>query len=496
MNSRKRFRVSVVGVRWFSLLLLGAILALNPSFNSSCSAQDPENPIENDLLPPGESNAASEAEKIVNALFKEISDLTPGGTNDKSLRAGITEAIQTFLAGDGVKANEQFDVLHEKFPLLPPSAFLMASLYYSTGNAQEANRRLEEAAETDPELPSIYNAFGRIAISQNRMTDALVLLEKSQAVADAGTFSEVEMAFFQKNHEDAMADLMLIRNDFGSARKYLESLIAKYPNMTKTIYRLAQLDFRQGNTDAALKQLENFKRFSPGARVPELMIASMLVQGDKEKEAGAWVDKALAKYPNDNKVLLEYVDWMIAHENFEAVDKILASNGEKISNLPAVVMLKGKMAFARQQYEEAESFFSELRATEPSNIEVSTMLAIAMAERNDPGKLEKAVQMATQNMQLQQQNAIVMAVLGYLLLKQEKVQLAGEWLNRASASGNVPPETAFYIASFLQKQGDKVRATELVNSALSNKGLFLYRLPAQQLQKELASTPQNEPSNK
>ncbi len=423
----------------------------------------------------------------IDTLVGEVDLLTPGGiSNDAKLKEGVTSAVRAFIDGDAAGTYEQLERLRLAHSKLPPTSLVIAALHFTTGNVAEGARQLEDAANASPNLPKIYNAFARIAISQGRKTDARVLLEKSQTLIKENKWSAEDLAYFEKMHADAMADLLILRDDFGSAREFLEALLKNDPNMSKSIMRLAQIDFRQGKIEDCLKRLEEFRRLTPDSRVPELMLATLLAQTGDESSAENWVVKALEKYPAEQPVVLEYLDWMVAHENFEKADELLQRMEVKIGSLPAVLMLKGKMAFARQEYEQAEKLFSTLRTSEPTNAEVSTMLALSMAELNDPEKLQKAMEIAGQNVQLQPRNPTIMAVLGYLFLKSNNLPAAGEWLNRSTQSGTIAAESAFYIAEFLNKQGDKARALELVNTSLENRGLFLYRQPALQLKKQLS----------
>lgn len=432
-------------------------------------------------------DVAAGREEVEQALVNEIRELTPGGiATEGKLRDGVAAAVRAFLDNDPQGMLEQMDRLKGDFPELPPSSLALAALYFTTGNGNEGMWRLEEAANVAPTLPSIYNAFARVAISQGRLTDARVLLEKNDAMIQQGKWSKVQQDYFVNMHADAMADLLLARNDFGSARRYLTELLSRQPEMSKSVMRLAQIDFREKKLDDCLKRLEEFQKLNPDSRVPELMMATMLVQAGQEPEAEAWVQKALQKYPKNQAVLVEFVDWMVAHEKFDEAAAVLEQSETMIGSLPAIMMLKGKMAFAQGKYAEAEALFSTLRSSEPSNVEVATMLAIAMAEVNDPEKLGKAVEIAAQNAQLQPRNATTAAVLGYLLLKQKNLSGAGEWLNRSTQSGVISPEAAFYIAKFLSAQGDAARAVELVNNALSNPGLFLYRRQALELKQQLS----------
>lgn len=423
---------------------------------------------------------------LSDGLLSEIHDLTPGGIRGAGeLETGCQAAVRAFIDGDANGALEQFDRLRQKHPQLPPAALLLAGLFYSVGNAQQGSRWLEDAANANPDLPTIYNAFARLAIAQGRKTDARVLLEKSQSVLSGGTWSPTETEFFTKMYHDCMADLMLLRSDYADARRYLELLLQADPAMGKAVMRLAQVDFRQKKFSEALQRLEEFRKLAPESRVPELMLASMHAEDGQESEAANWVQKAFERYPEDNNVVLEYVDWMVAHEDFAAALGAIQKNESRVGMLPAVLMFRGKIAFAQMQYSQAEEYFSRVRASEPTNVEVSTMLAISMAEQNDADKLNKALEIAKQNVQLQPQNPVTASVLGWVLFKQNNLAGAGEWLNRAAQGGRLPPESAYYIAKFLMQQGAREQALEFTNNALKTSGLFLYRQPAEALQKEL-----------
>jgi hypothetical protein len=81
-----------------------------------------------------------------------------------------------------------------------------------------------------------------------------------------------------------------------------------------------------------------------------------------------------------------------------------------------------------------------------------------------------------------------MAVLANLTAKQNNMQAAGELLNRASAGGNISPDTAYFIARYLSANGDPAQALQVLKPAIDFKGLFLYRQPANRLFKELSAS--------
>ncbi|MEQ1904690.1 MAG: tetratricopeptide repeat protein [Pirellulaceae bacterium] len=433
---------------------------------------------------------AAQREAVIATFVKEINDLTPGGIEkDKDLKEAVKTAAGVFIE-DPTSALEQLERLRKAYPVLPPGSLLVAALHYSAGNRTEGQRQLEDAANSHPNLPTIYNAFARLAIADGRRTDAVVLLEKSRNLIDSGSYSKEETDFYDMIYRDAMADLMLLRNDFGKAREFLESLIASAPTVAKNYMRLAQVDFRQEKIDECLKHLEEFRKIVPETRVPELMLATLYSQVGLDTQSKVWVEKALAKYPGEKAVVIEYVDWMVAHERFDEASASLEKSKDLLAGLPGVLMLKGKIAFAQQKFEDAEKIFAEVRTSEPSNVEVSTMLAISMAELGDKDKLEKAVEIAKQNAQLQQQNPVTLSVLGWVLFKQNNLQAAGDILNRATqlSQGQLAPESMYYIAKFLEARGQKEQALQFVTRSLDSTSLFLYRKAALELKQQLAPT--------
>lgn len=426
-------------------------------------------------------------------LLKEIGDLIPGGLGSGTSREEAAKAAVKAFLDDPEKTVDELEKVKATGSEVPPPSLLIAAMYYSIGNRVDGQRYLEDAAMQAPNLPTIYNAFARLAIADGRRTDAQVLMEKARSLIDAKTWSDEEAKFFELIYRDAMADLRMMQNEYGKVRELLESLVATHPELPKNYMRLAQIDFRQDRIEECLKNLQQFRRLTPDTRVPELLLATMFAQAGMDKQSEEWVSKALAQYSGEKSVVIEYVDWMVAHEKFERALEAIEKNRTLLADSPAVSMLEGKVAFAQERFADAEKIFSAVRVMEPTNIEVSTMLAISMAELGDRQKLEKALEIARQNAQLQSQNPVAMSVLGWLFFKQNNLQGAGEAFNRAVQLGQLPAEASFYIAKFVEARGQKDDALQLVESALMSRGLFLYRKQAEQLRAKLAPADQLAP---
>ncbi len=482
-------------------LALGTVTGQVPKTDTPPAANNPpaNNPPAGDPATGGQSissatgesgslnNTGPEREKAIEFLINEIENLTPGkfaeGTNQ---RETVSEAVKAFADQDLVKTRELLEKFGSENPNASPVGLMMAALMYAAGNPTEGSRLLEDAAVLNADLPTIYNALARLALAQRRMTDALVLLEKTDELIQQGTWNDVQKKFFVAAYRDATADLMLQRRDYGKAREILNQLQADVPDSPRVLMRLAEVDFFQQKLEDCLATLEKFRRVEPAARVPEFMLASFFAQNGDLTSAENWVEKAFAKYPGDPNVIAEYADYMVSRERFDkanaALERVPAADAEK---LPGIRLLSGKISFAQGDYLAAEAVFEKLHDMLPDNFEITNLWAMALAESGQADKVALALQVAQQNVQAQPQNPVAVAILGWVYLKQSNFEQAQVWLARAAQARNVTPEVGYFFARYLQIRGEKQQALDIITGALKHQGLFLYRSKARLLEKEL-----------
>ena len=435
-----------------------------------------------------EGDAAANRKAVIDRLVGEIANLTPGNLKEPiELRAGVEASIGLLLDNKLDEARKSMEALTIQYPDLPPVDLQLAAIFFATNNAAEGGKLLEDAATVYPELPTVYNAFARIAIAQQRKTDALALLEKSKQVIASKTWSEQQKSHFELSYLDAMADLMIIRRDFGNARMYLDQVTSRRPDDSRNVMRLAEVDFAQEKIDQCLQRLVELRKLVPESRVPELLMATLYSANGKLPEADVWVEKARRAYGENTDVLIEFAAWMVNRERFEDAESALKKVDELKPDMLETKLLRGKIAFASKEYTTAEDLFGGLRVLEPGNAEIANLWAMSLAESPGSSKLAKALEVAGQNAQLQPQNPVPMAILGWVFFKQNNLPKSQEWMERAAQSRNLTPEVAFYFAKLLHQLGDSNRALQLTTGALQQPGLFLYRTTAQEFRKELLS---------
>lgn len=465
-----------------------AVPAVPPAVSQQPAGAVPADPAAGD----GSQLLPADRLRAIDFLTNEMVQLTPGRLEgNPGLKAEFDAAATALVDSLPEQAREKLEAAAAANPNLPPVDLLLAAMYFAGGNPPQGQVLLEKTAIEHADYPMVYIAFARLALAQQRRTDARVLLEKALETASAGTWSESQSLHFGNSRLDALADLLFLDEKFPEARQTLTTLLERDPSSSRSHLRLAEVAFREKNTEESLKHLKQYCSMEKDARVPELLLATFFQRGGDNEEAAKWVEAAYVQHPDRIPVLTEYAAFQINLENFTAASRALAKVEELAGTMPVSVLLKGKMAFAQQAYEVAESRFAELNKLDPSNAEVANLWCMALAESSAADKLSLALEKAQQNLQAQPQNGFAATVLGWVYFRQKNYEQANVWFSRAAQTRNLPPEAAYYFARFLQHVGQTDKALELINEALQSKNLFLYRNSAITLKGELTAASQS-----
>lgn len=441
---------------------------------------------------PGAEGAAAglpeNRQRAIDALVGELKELTPVDVDSNQALKDLYQGAAAALVDTNAQAAlDKLEAAAPRFADMPPPELLVSAMLFTGGNPAAGLGFLEKAALRYPGHPQVYVSFARVALSQQRRTDARVLLEKARSVASAGSWTPAQQRQFDEMLLDTESDVLLLDEKWDAARESLEKLLSVERLRDRTELRLAQLCFRQDRLEECLKHLAEYVRLTPESPIPELMLAGFFQQSGKQDQAGEWVEKALERNPENISVLTEYAAWKVTQEKFDQANEALGRIERLAGPTPRAVLLKGKIAFAQQAYELAESRFAELQKLEPNNPEIANLRTMALAECASAEKLALALETAQKNVQAQPQNPFAAAILGWVYFRQRNMEQAGLWFDRSARNSNLPPEAAYYFARFLKEAGQKDKALELIDTALQAPGLFLYRNAAIALRGELGA---------
>lgn len=365
---------------------------------------------------------------------------------------------------------------------------MLASLSYAIQDPKSGLLLLERAAVEHPDYPGVYSALARLAINQGRISDALALLEKCERINQTASLADFVREHYDRQLLDGFADVAMRQERYDDARKYLEKLRAVTPENAKVLMVSAELEFRQENIEKSQEYLQLLKSKFPATRPPESILATWYQRTGDSANAEKWIREAASNYADDPQVQLEFASWAVNQEDFPTASSAIVKAEKKAGENPFSQNLKGKIAFCKQSYGAAEAHFRAIAQQQPNNFDAVNMYALSLIESKDPKKRELAREIAMRNFRALPDNIVAQAALGYIELKLGETEQAKAILTRAARTPGTAPEIDFFLASLLVTMGEKQQAKLVIDSALKQTGLFLYRSASQQLLNELSKT--------
>ena len=122
----------------------------------------------------------SNGNKIFGSVLKELMRMIPGDIDPgSSLDASLREVVELFSSRKLKEAQAALEKLEAANNRIPPTKLMLAAMAYAVGDSISGKRLLESAAISDGDYPDIYFSFARLALGQNRITDADALADKA-----------------------------------------------------------------------------------------------------------------------------------------------------------------------------------------------------------------------------------------------------------------------------------------------------------------------------
>lgn len=435
---------------------------------------------------PDVTPAQSRQQLIKLSLISELDNLSPGkfAAGSESEKA-MASAVEAFAAGNVEETTRILAEQRKANPLMPPPQLLLAGLYYGVGNTDAGLQTLEQAATKFPDYPGVYFAFARLAISQQRMTDAQALLEKAQRMLAGKKLNAVETEHFNVLLYETSIDIAMNNKQYDEARKTVDKLKAIRADDPKINLSQAELDFIDKNYKSSFALLQEFHKANPNSALPELVMAGWFQQQGNEAETQNWIRRAAESYPDNTSVQLSFANYALSIGDFPAANSAVKKVEDIAGEIGATVLLKAKMAFANEAYGMAEVHYEKLAKAQPASFDNSNMYALSLIESDSKEKQNLAISIAQRNFQQFPDNPIAQAAYGWVLLKAGESANAQTLLTRAARSPQLAPEIAYFLATLMHQTGKSQQAKLILEPAMESKGLFLYRTAAAKLMNQI-----------
>jgi tetratricopeptide (TPR) repeat protein len=162
-------------------------------------------------------------------------------------------------AGDEERATELLGRLDAHYA---QARLIEGLLEYRRASYFAARTKFEQALAADPDLAPALAGLGRVALLDNRDTEAMIYFERALKLAPFDSESTYQLGVLKaRNGREAQG------------RALLEKALTLRANYADPHYQLAQLDFKAKRYDAALKHLEAAAKILPEQDSIRLLLA-------------------------------------------------------------------------------------------------------------------------------------------------------------------------------------------------------------------------------
>ncbi|MGD0896889.1 MAG: tetratricopeptide repeat protein [Thermoguttaceae bacterium] len=425
-----------------------------------------------------------------------VSPDTPATPKAETAPAKIPEAEKAAEAFQRREYDPATTLLKEavkKNPDLPPAHVIMFQWFAQSNQAFLARMALERAVMDEPTDPEAFVIMGNIGLQERRVTDAELQFDKSlkrKEILDPQTIS-------------GLAAVAEAREKWVEAQSQLEKLLELSPKDAMGMQRLGRALFQQGKAAEALKWLRKAKETDPAnVLTPEAALARFYEQYGDHKNAVTWMEAALKKAPEDLPTRLVAAQWALETGQLDVADTHatkalrLAEEERKVAveatatqadaRLLNAKILRGLVALFRKDFKAAEKFFEDAHLQSPGNFAAKNNLALALCEQKD--KVTRALELANDSYQQNPKNPETASTVGWVLYRAGYKDRAEQALRMAASSGNLSPDTAYYLAQVLYDGGNTDLPKGLLDAALKTTS-FSMRPEAQALADKIKSLP-------
>ena len=438
---------------------------------------------------PQDQNAPSpDRQKIFERLVRELEDLIPTKYEEGSKQEeAVKTVVYGFMSGNQTRISESLNELMKVDPSAPPRELVLAGLAYAANNPVGGKVLLEQAAVRHPKHPGIPLAFARLALIQSRFFDALACIEKARLTNSASDLEEAIRKYYEIACLDSLTVIEIRRNELIAAERYARQWEKLDPASDKMFLASGEVRFLLEKVDDAVEFLNRRSESKKSGTPTEVIVAKWYQAKNDDANYGKWIEDAHKKHPSNPLTQLEYAAWQIRQENFSEAKSLIASyeqaNGESLQTK----LIKGRIAFANEDFATSEKMFTELLQAQPNNFEHVYFLVLTMLESDDENKRKQALALAQRAYQNSPNHQLSSATLGWTLHKTGNTEVALELLTQAKNMGTMLPDTAYFLASIMADTGRKAQAKIILDPIMGTRAVFVFRDRARILLRSIQS---------
>jgi len=425
------------------------------------------------------------------------------------LVATILEAWSLFGQGHEAQTIEQMETLEGPIWYDLFRYYNLALMYQLSGDAVQAEAAFSQAVEDHAGGASAPDAYERILLAYAAFKQASGDTQGAIEILDMGAktlvgrhvFSILRQAvtegqFLPPIVGDARAGAAELLYSVGTAfnrpggefyaRLYLNIAYALRPDHDATLFQLAEIAVKSGQSQAALLLYQQIDAVSPYFRDGQWRLALTLADQERGSQAIELLNSLRTDWPDDENLLLALSSIYTRNKDYQQIVALIDAptgggheDGEKSSGARESAQLSGaresaqwRLFFQRgiayerlQQWSQAEADFRAALALSPDQPQVLNYLGYSLIDRDM--KLEEALEMVQRAAELRPKDGAIIDSLGWAYYKLGRIEAAIERLEEAVKLQPEDPTINDHLGDAYWQVGRKFEAIFQWNHALA-----------------------------
>lgn len=404
-------------------------------------------------------------------LFAELA--LESGTDPLPLREQLREYLDT-SRGDA-------------HPHAYDAVLATAILEAATEQHQQAERRLEQLAQSHSELPALWLTRTQLAIAANAPHQArdaarhgleispgdprfLLLMAQSELMLGEVDAAERHTSALLDEHTDneelriSLAQLFLVEEHHATARRLLLPLLGSDATPPAAFYLMGLIAEAEEETDNALLY---YRQVTSGSDFLQarLRAAQMLIDDGRLPDARAFLRIERLRHEASFSELMILEVQLLDEANLSGeATTLLNQELARTPNDEALLYLRAMRSWENNDFEAMERDLGRILEINPDNASALNALGYTLADSNIEQRLEEARELIEQAYTLEPGNPAIMDSLGWVHYRLGTPEQALPWLERAYAA--MPDqEIAAHLAEVLWVLGQHDAARQLVEQA-------------------------------
>lgn len=406
-------------------------------------------------------------------------------TPDPALTAELQKAADRFNAADFASANELLVALCTKKPELAPPSLILAQWFAQAGQAIGVRASLERTTAEYANDPEAFLLLGEIALKQQELTAAELLLREGENKLAAFTANAERKTQMQKMLLKSKIGLAEVRQRWSDMEKLADAAMKLEPTNAELTRQKGIALFQQkkdAEAKTVLQQADQLVKNADQKGLPADAIMSQLYLLRNDVAAARQsLTQGLIANPKSKEMLALLVLLNLREDKLDeakqVADRLLAED----ANSAESKRLAGSVALFVDDYAVAEKLFQSLVIESPSDAAAVNGLTLALCEQDDQTKLKRALEYAAENVRRNENQPEYLGTLGWVLYKAKAFDDAAKVLRQAASGGEVNAANAYYLARLAVQAGQNAEAIQLLKAAVSSSQPFAKKREAQVL---------------